>query len=462
MSAVDALAAPREPLAERLLDAFPSGSYALTALLRLMDIVESRAVETAAVECRLQPRLLMNPDFVDAHAATAEKLLALVMHELHHVLLGHTTLFPRVTPLQNFVFDAVINGLVCRMFPEAEYTAFFTDYYSAEAYPACLLRPPPGWPQAARVAPAIAALEAPRRERVAEVHAALYSWTGATYQEVFEALPRLLDAQAIAGVPLLGGHNAGGVADGALEQQAPVLFDVVRDIVAQWPQPPDPIRGQSLADVLAASRVAPQRRRSRRSLLRGLIRRIAGAGGAGAVRRPGSVAGAVATPIPGLDRRAAVLRALGQPPLLYAGQAARRARVREGERVHVYLDVSGSMDGIKGPLYGAVLDCAALVQAPVHLFSTRVAELSLAELRRGLCRSTGGTDIACVAEHMAAHRVRRAVIVTDGYVGAPRGAHRATLDGVRLGVALFGDNVNAGDLADVADHTVHLPTGDPS
>ena len=137
---------PRESLAERILDSFPSGSYALSALLRLMDIVESTNVPTAAVECRVQPRLLMNPEFVARHANTPEKLLALVMHELHHVLLGHTTLVPRITPVQNFVFDAVINGLVCRMFPGAEHTSFFTDFYSANSFPECLLRPPPGWP----------------------------------------------------------------------------------------------------------------------------------------------------------------------------------------------------------------------------------------------------------------------------------------------------------------------------
>jgi hypothetical protein len=76
------------PLAERILDAFPSGSYALSALLRLLDIVETTSVPTAAVECRAQPRLLINPEFVEKHAPTSEKLLSLVMHELHHVLLG--------------------------------------------------------------------------------------------------------------------------------------------------------------------------------------------------------------------------------------------------------------------------------------------------------------------------------------------------------------------------------------
>src|ERR1035437_10840564 len=122
-----------QALAERILDSFPSGSYALSALLRLMDIVESTSVPTAAVECRIQPRLLVNPQFVATHANTPEKLLMLVMHELHHVLLGHTSLCPRVTKVQNFVFDAVINGIVCRMFPKKEHTAFFADYYDARS-----------------------------------------------------------------------------------------------------------------------------------------------------------------------------------------------------------------------------------------------------------------------------------------------------------------------------------------
>lgn len=82
----------------------------------------------------------------------------LVMHELHHVLLGHTTLFPRATPVQNFVFDAVINGIVCRMFPAKEHTGFFTDYYDTGSFPMCLLRPPPGWPGKPVTASGITAL----------------------------------------------------------------------------------------------------------------------------------------------------------------------------------------------------------------------------------------------------------------------------------------------------------------
>ena len=129
-------------LKDRLFECLPAGRYALAGLLRLLDVVETDTVPTAAVECHAQPRLLVNPAFVAQHAATPEKLMMLVLHEIHHVLLGHTRRLSGPTPTDNFVFDAVINALLCRMFPQPAYTAMFRDFYSAEAFPECLLRPP--------------------------------------------------------------------------------------------------------------------------------------------------------------------------------------------------------------------------------------------------------------------------------------------------------------------------------
>ncbi len=461
------------PLAERILDAFPSGTYALSGLLRLLDIVETTSVPTAAVECRAQPRLLINPVFVAQHASTSEKLLSLVMHELHHVLLGHTTLFPRATKVQNFVFDAVINGLVCRMFPQRGHTALFTEYYDADAFPQCLLRPPRGWRGCAAVegqpslnllkgsekpkAGTLAALPEKTRLLINEVHAALYSESGASYHEVYELLPTLVNEDDIEGVPLMGGHGDGP--DGELEEKSPVLFDIVRSIVEQWPQPPDPIRGRSLADVLAASAVAPQRVVSNRGMLRTLICQVAGHKAHGIVRKVRWQEAAVTTAVPQNTRRSIVLRALGHEPLLHTGSIAHRRVTPSGERVHVYLDVSGSMNGIKCALYGAVLDCEDLVNPTIHLFSTLVADISTAELRRGVCRSTNGTSITCVADHMKKNAVRRAVIITDGWVGKPRGEHHNRLDAAKLGVAYLGSETNESDLAAVADYSTTLLIG---
>ena len=127
--------------------------------------------------------------------------------------------------------------------------------------------------------------------------------------------------------------------------------------------------------------------------------------------------------------------------------------------MHVYIDVSGSMQDLKDALYGAVLDCRDYVCPQVHLFSTQVADISLHDLDRGICRSTGGTDIACVAEHMATHRVRRALLLTDGWVGSPSGQHRSVLGDARLAVAFAGDNVNVDDLRAVIDFSETLPAG---
>jgi hypothetical protein len=44
-------------MADRLLDIFPGGSYTTVGLLRVFDIVESRDVPTACVECRTAPRI---------------------------------------------------------------------------------------------------------------------------------------------------------------------------------------------------------------------------------------------------------------------------------------------------------------------------------------------------------------------------------------------------------------------
>jgi hypothetical protein len=370
------------------------------------------------------------------------------------------------------------------MFPEPEYTAFFTDFYSADAFPECLLRPPPGWSPTATLSLAtpglqgvgdrsescstaggIRALPESRRTRVAEIHAALYCAAGASYDEVFEALPALLtgapgeeSASLVEGVPLIGGHGDNDAEGGAgqLERHSPLLFDVVRGIVEQWPQPPDPIRGRSLNDVLQTVQVKPQRSSSNRAILRSLIRKVAGQGGGGTVRRMEMDSAVTSSPIPGLDRRSMVLRLLGQSPLLHNSHTPWKRSLPSGERVHVYLDVSGSMESLIKALYGAVLDCEGWVFPVVHLFSTKVADVSLTELRRGICQTTGGTDIASVARHMATHRVRRALLITDGWVGIPRGQNLNTLKRVRLAVAFTGVNVNTKDLGAVANHTAVL------
>jgi hypothetical protein len=445
----------KKSISERILDCFPSGTYALHALLQLVEIVETAKVDTAAVECRIQPRMLINPEFVDTWAATPEKLLMLVIHELHHVLLGHTRLFPCITRVDNLVFDAVINALLSRMFPASEHTSFFTDFYSDEKFPECLLRPPAGWKPGYPLAPP-PALCGENQKELAAVYNALYSEKGATYYDIFDVLRGQLTEVMVQGVVLIGDHDENGATAGGFEARSPLLVGAVRQIVERWPQPPDPIAGRSFSDLLKDEQVRAERGPSNAKILASLFRRIALAGCHGRrTSRTGEAPFEVATPMPTFDRRSLVLEALGSPNLLHCTHFQHRRRIAS-ELVHVYVDVSGSIGDLKAALYGALLESREYVHPSVHLFSTKVADVTFAQLRAGVCKSTGGTSIDCVAGHMQRNKVKRAVLLTDGYVGRPAGVHLSTLAKAVLGVALTPGNSINDDLTGVTNHWAQL------
>ena len=435
-------------LALRLLNALPAGAYEVTALLSLLRVEESRDVPTAAVTCERRPVLKLNPDFLAARCASDEHLFLLVMHELHHVLLGHTRLFPRPTPAHNLAFDAVINALLCARFPSPAHVSFFLDYYGRETGPLRLLAPPAGAP-----------IEDPDLRLL---HELLYSASSdVTCLEVFERLADALGPQGHGGLDtsgLLGSHGEEG--DDDWGTAGPLDADVVaavRRIVEKWPPPPGARRGRSLADVFDEKPVASATPGERvLAALRRALDDSATAGPRSAVRRPGALPALVPLPTP-RDRRATVARLAGRPPLLYAGVAS-SPRARAAGRSLVYLDVSGSMDSFLPYLRAALSRLASRVEPRLGLFSTRVAVARLDDLVRGKVPTTGGTDVACLLEHVLASGARRVLVITDGYVGQPGRAlaGRVRQARVDLRVVLTPEGWTR-DLAPLASRLVTLP-----
>ena len=500
--------APTTSIADQLLGAFPSGTYCLPALLSLAEIVETTSVATAAVECTLRPRFLINPEWVAQHAQTPEKLVMLTMHELHHVVLGHTRLFARATPLDNLVFDAVINSMLCQLFPERPYQALLTDIYSENKFPECFLRPTNVWTNGIQITVPPILLQ-PEHKHLAPLYKKLYTPEGATYEELREAFRGVISDEQFVQVQLLGDHSdenpssdqapndvAYAVASkasgkstnglriefagetdalhdeadesacelkepkcassaGRLETRSPQLLQEVRRIVEQWPRPNNPIKGRSLHDLLVSTTVglAP---RSNRGALTKLLRTMSMQSGQGRVRNLDMDSVCVESPIPRLMRRSVVLNAIGATPLLHQEQLDMKRVVPQGEQVHVYLDVSGSVSGLVGALYGAILDNKQFVHPVVHLFSTRVVDVTFKQMLNGDCHTTGGTCIECVAQHMKKYKVKRAVILTDGFVGAPGVVARRILESVRIGVALTPDNSIRRDLEGLVEHWAQL------
>lgn len=447
---------PRDPraadLRRRIFNAIPAAQYAFDTLLRLFDVVVTDAVPSAAVRCGVAPSLLVNPDFVEQWCRRDESLFVLVMHELHHVLLGHTRLFQRTGTAENFAFDAVVNAYLANLFPEEVGRSLLFEIYSATRAPEFLLRPPPGWPGRPDWSAAPAA-GVPRA--LCDLHRRLYAESSVTYEEIFHELVQA--GLADAGVLLLGEHGE-GAADAPMADGS-TLMAAIRAIVERWPQPLDVRRGRGLHDAVVASVVprVPRPTAAERAVRRAF--RAAAVGRAGPLtRRRAAEPTRRGTVLPDpRNRRATVAAAFGWEPLLYR-TARRRPRRGEGGRVHLYLDVSGSIEGFLPAIYAALRPCRPWLFPRVHLFSTNLQEVGLAALARGDRLSDGGTDIGPVLHHILDRRVGRALVVTDGHVGRPAPETAALLRarGVRLVVLLTADGAEH-DMQDVAAQFERLP-----
>lgn len=452
-----------ELLRDRIWACVPVTGQAFATLLSLLEVGSSDAVPTACVTTGERSRLLVNPDFVARHCRSDEHLAMLVLHELYHVLLGHTRLYPRVTPAQNWAFDCLINAQLARLFPHPRYTGFFAQFVPGDGGVADLLAPPREWhPRLTPDARAHARRETLEASpRLGDVHWRLYDDDSVTTDELFRTLARVA-AQGgddwFAGCTLLGDHAPDAQAGPGLHPDA---LREVREIVARWPIV-ERRSGRDQGDEMHEEQVErAERSRRAMSALRRALMLAAGADASGSSPRTRSSARDALLPLDlGGDRRAAVQRALGHEPLLFASQVSSPAP-DAAARVRVYLDVSASMEAVLAPLYAALAGCLDLVEPIVYGFSTAIGPLSHSQLRGGVRLTTGGTEIEAVTGHLLAHRVRRALVVTDGWVGRIPADHLARMRkaGVRLvaSVTAGGDTRFAEDAGCAALRLPELP-----
>lgn len=394
-------------LQERVWNTFPVTQPAFAKLLSLLEVEASRNVPTAAVSLGGRSRLQINPDFAAAHCSGDSALVMLVLHELFHVVLGHTRLYERATPALNFAFDAVINAQLCLLFPGPESTQLFRELYAAQDRPWALLRPPEGWrtPMERWLPGSFGAL-----------HRRLYTDESLSYEDLF----RLLADEAGKGSALSGDMDAllGSHGESSEEGLDPDLLAEIREIIADWPMV-EMRSGRDQGRTERAFRLEHHERKSSAvAILRQALRNLGdqNIGGTGRLRVTTSSAPTILPHRVTADRRAAVLEACGTEPLLFNGELPHRAFQR-GEKVHVYLDVSGSMSAVIAPLYAALTQLTTWMAPSLHLFSTTVRDITQDELRRRQGATTDGTDISAVTAHMVKNSIRRALVVTDGWVG---------------------------------------------
>jgi hypothetical protein len=452
----------------RLLACLPAATLEMETFCRLAGIRVTHDIPTAAVETAYRPRLLLNPDFIAAHCQRDEHLFLLVMHELWHVILAHTRLYPRPTLAHNIAFDAIINAALARQYPTPEYRGFFEAINKANEFPGCLLRPPEGYPHNPQYPP-------DQPPGLLDILKRLYPPPGMShriskplYREILDLLQafireKIANGEIVVEPVLLGDH------DGDHEGQAlddPIMREAVRRVSGSLPRGllhgNQPEGGFNMRERLSA--VSPATEDTRRAFSR-VLRRCLGPT-YGAQRRRAK------SPVPGIsgmsvipnarDRLATARQMLGVQGVLWGQPGVVKARVPETpSRSHVYLDVSGSMNNWLPALIGLLIPYVANGRAAIFQFSTAVDKLSLDDLKRGKLRTTQGTDINAVLAHVlaASPPVRTVLLLTDGYTGKPLAEHLQALRERRISVIAVMPHESAypHDLRDFARSLIILP-----
>jgi hypothetical protein len=403
-------------LSERIANCLPAGTFELEIFCQLVGIEASRKIESAAVQGSLQPRMLINPDFVEKYCQRDEHLFLLVMHELWHILLGHTRLFPRATLIDNIAFDAIINAALTLQFAEAEYRGFLEEINSAEKFPSLLLRSPHGWPDRTVFQKNMPPGTAEILGRLYHPHRKGGEFAEPLYEEIRQLLLQNQPGEQ-GKIRLLGNHadpNEGSQGDNFVR-------DVLREVTRKWPKSPIPVRGRGTSKEPGSwSSLVGEANPAGHRVFARVVRKLALKARNSSRRRGRKVisitGGRGVLPNP-RDRMWEARQRLGLSQVLWQQPVEMIVRTTKRVKVVVYLDVSGSMFDHLPDLIGLLIPVLRRKEILVYQFSGVVLPLSLADLQVGHLGTSRGTDINCVLEHILNMGVRAAVILTDGYTG---------------------------------------------
>ena len=426
---------------------------AVRAVLKILTTEFTTRVPTLAVTCAERPTLLVNLAFVSEHCRTDDEVRAVIVHEFLHVLLRHTEQFSAVTDAEHLALDAVINAIIHRTLGPAA-SRMMSRYYAHAEGAFVLLRPPTG--DEALVNDAVtrrAVARTARRRRFARAWTGLYA--GLLVADDIRDLAADLHTARVVPPLFIGSHQSEHAGRGAASSPDDADSPAARaraEITASAEAVLTTAIEQSLASMngsgvfrsphrcgVGATQYQASVRRSdagvrrwRQTAYEVLRRHLL----PDATSARSLAAADTWLPVLSPGDRCAALRATWSPFLPDAHWASQR--LSPAGRAHVYLDASGSMDAELPLLVSVLARLAGHITRPFWAFSTVVAPARIEEGRL-IADTTGGTSMRCVLEHVARHRPRAAVVVTDGYIEALSASDVAAVRATRLHILVTRD-----------------------
>jgi len=373
-------------------DMASENALACRALFEISEVVFTAKVETMAVTLSKKPVLLINLDFCCRHLENENEVKAVLLHEFLHVLLLHTEKYSHTDPLFNIVLDAIINAIIYR-YKGMTYAGFFVRFYKWEKI-TFLLRS--------------REYESPLEKEWMDIHDGIYkgNYCADDLYELLDYLRKKAGSENYDDVFLLGDHSEPLISS----EMKKVLDGIMQkmDGTLIWNNPVSRGAGEKLSieDEQVRKYKTRKWQHATMTILEKCLfpdRRMKTADTSREVVMP---------VLSSSDRRAmARFKYSGMVPFSKNESIVNVAR----EQAVVYLDVSGSMSEEIDDLISLLHFFRAQIRMPLYVFSGEVAEATFknGRLVYGTCY---GTRIEPVFEHIRKNRIRKSLVVSDGYV----------------------------------------------
>jgi len=384
-------------LKNRLYNLVELNSLNMMELLKICDIVYDDSIDSACVTCSTRPIMKFNKKFVEQYCKSDEHLLMLVMHELYHIILGHTILFKKVNIIDNIVFDAIINSILCKTFKSERYTSFFTNMNSDSFFPSCILRP----------------LGPQTPDKYKPILNILYEQDSITYTELYELIARNYNEfVSNTNYLLIGNHND--------EECNKYTRDLIEKITKDWPKSNVKLsfaKGDNIVDKNVRLEKIDETKYKK-------FKRILKLVGIDCNDKQFEYVDSTNVIYSLKDRYISSKEMLYPINLLYKYKTMSNNKICSNKiETLIYLDVSGSFKEELKTVMPLLLKPYKNHECRLFTFSNHVTEITYDDLKEGNYKSDGGTDINCILEHYFSlpkkKQNKKILIITDGYFSTP-------------------------------------------
>ena len=373
-------------------DMASENALACRALFEISRVVFTGDVKTMAVTLSKHPVLQINLGFCNDYLESENDVKAVLLHEFLHVLLLHTEKYSTVEPLLNIALDAVINAIIWR-YKGLDYAGFFVRFYK--------------WEKITFLLRSGDKVSLPDKEWM-DIHEAVYKGKYCA-DDLFELLAYLREkagSQQFEHVFLLGDHSGRNISS----RMKKVLDGIMQkmDGTLIWNNPVSRGIGQKLS--IEDTEIRKYKNRRWQQTTMKILQKCLLPGGS--IKTAETSREVMLPVLSSSDRRSmARFKYSGMVPVSRNESVARVA----SEQVVIYLDVSGSMSQEINDLIALLHFFRAHIRMPLYVFSGEVAEATFknGRLVYGTCY---GTRIEPVFEHIRKNKIRKSLIVSDGYI----------------------------------------------